>query len=125
MAKLLPEPIQIYRDDHIGVYVMDEKGAGGAHHLYHVYRHDQTIGMHEPIQIVKHQEGPIHESGVNGTTNEVHLAIVGHRLECFQAGPFPSDYNKAALTHTTHAAASLKAHTEDRKQRNVEGQNKA
>ena len=125
MATLLPEPIEIYSDDYIKVLCMDEQGAGGAHHLYHIYLNEADPSIDEPLTVIKHQEGPILENGVNGSTNEAHLAIVAHRLICFQEGPFPSDFNKAALSGVDFAKAVLEMRTRDRKARNVEGKTKA
>lgn len=124
MAAHLIEPIEIYSDDSIKVLCMDEQGAGGAHHLYHVYEVDADIATAEPLTVIKHQEGAILENGVNGSTNEAHLAIVAHRLNCFQAGPFPSDFNKAALSGVDFAKVVLEMRTQDRKNRGVEGQTK-
>ena len=125
MATLLPEPIEIHRDDYIKVLCMDAQGAGGAHHLYHIYKIEDDPVTAEPLTVIKHQEGPILENGVNGSTNEAHLAIVAHRLNCFQEGPFPSDFNEAALSGVDFAKAVLEMRTQDRKARNVEGKTKA
>ena len=121
MADLLTEPIDIYSDDYIKVLCMDEQGAGGAHHLYHIYKRKDDPATEEPLAVIKHQEGPILENGVNGSTNEAHLAIVAHRLICFQKGPFPSDFTAAALSGVDFAKTVLEMRTRDRKARNVEG----
>ena len=124
MAKLLTEPIEVYSDDYIKVLCMDEQGAGGAHHLYHIY----AIGSEsdeEPLAVIKHQEGAILENSVNGITNEALLAICGHRMECFQNGLFPSHYNANAKSGIDFARANLESRTRDRKTRKVEGQTKA
>ena len=71
------------------------------------------------------QNGPIKEQGINGVTQEILLAIVEHRLACFQSGPFASAYNAEALNHVGQALAALKRRTEDRLARGVEGQTKA
>lgn len=124
MAALLTEPIEIHRDDYIKVLCMDAQGAGGAHHLYHIYEVDADIATIEPLTVIKHQEGAILENGVNGCTNEALLAICGHRMECFQAGSFPSHYNANAKAGIDFSRANLEARTRDRKARNVEGQTK-
>ena len=121
MAALLPEPIEIHRDDYIKVLCMDEKGAGGAHHLYHVYEVDADIATNEPITVIKHQEGAILENGVNGCTGEALLAITEHRLDSFNKGPFPSRPNAIAKTHVETALLWLEKRTRDRKARGVEG----
>ena len=121
MAALLTEPIEIYRDDYIKVLCMDEQGAGGAHHQYNCYPVDADPEMEEPLD--QFQEGPIKEVGVNGYTNEALLAIVDHRLECFQAGPFSCRPNAIAKTHIETGILWLEKRTKDRKARNVEGKN--
>lgn len=120
-----PEPFEIYRDDYIMVLCMDEQGAGGAHHIYHIYEVDVDIATAEPLTVIEHQNGPILENGVNGCTNEALLAIVEHRLNCFQSGPFPSWFNHVALGGVEFAKTCLWARTEDRKNRGVEGKTKA
>ena len=125
MAKNLVLPIDIHSDDYIRVLYMDEEGAGGAHHCYHVYEKDLDIAMVEPLTVIKFQEGPIRENGVNGCTNEALLAIVEHRLDCFQSGPFPSWFNETALSAVKIAEMVLLARTEERKSRGVEGETKA
>ena len=125
MAALLSEPIEIHCDDYIKVLCMDEQGAGGAHHLYHVYEVDADIATTEPLTVIKFQEGAILENGVNGCTNEALLAITGHRTECFQNGPFPSHYNANAQAGIRFALANFEERTRDRKARNVEGRTTA
>ena len=111
----------IHEDDYIAVYVTDKKGAGGAYHRYDVVNKETD----EIIDSVKFQEGPIQENGVNGNTNEALLAIVVHRLECFNAGPFSHRMNAIAKTHTETAQLWLEKRTKDRKKRGVEGKNEA
>ena len=113
---------EIYRDDHIVVAVLDEKGQGGAHHVYETYKNK---GHYQAVTRTRFQNGPIREFGVNGTTNEAELTKVRHRLECFQEGPFPCDENAEALEHINKAIAVLKKRTDGRKARGVEGTNQA
>lgn len=126
MAANLIEPIEIYADDYIKVLCMDAQGAGGAHHKYSVVCKavDPEKGGHLELGHIQFQNGPILENGVNGLTNEALLAIVGHRLSCFQEGTFPSDFNKAALFGVDCAKVVLEMRTRDRKNRGVEGQTK-
>lgn len=111
----------IHEDDYIAVYVTDEKGAGGAYHRYDVVEK----ATDKIVDSVKFQNGPILENGVNGNTNEALLAIVEHRLNCFESGPFPSHYNHAALGGVAFAKVALISRTKERKARGVEGQTKA
>lgn len=103
-------------NDRLHIMVTDEPGAGGANHEYSVTGFDHG-GQH----YVRFQNGAIAEHGVNGVTQEVLLAIVADRLECFQAGPFASDYNAKALEHVKAAQESLLQRTRDRMARGVEG----
>lgn len=117
----------IYEDDYIQVLVLDDKGAGGAHHKYSIVCKAiaSEKGGHLELGHIQFQKGAILENGVNGITNEALLAIVGHRLECFQEGPFSSDFNKAALSGVDFSKTVLEMRTRDRKDRGVEGQTKA
>jgi hypothetical protein len=71
--------------------------------------------------LIEFQKGGIQETGVNGVTHEVLLAIVADRLESFQNGPFHCDENRVALNHVTEALAALKSRTVARLARGVEG----
>ena len=113
----------IHQDDFIEVHVLDEKGAGGAHHKYAIVRKeiDSEKGGQLELGSADFQKGGIAENGVNGITNEALLAIVIHRLECFQSGPFPCDENAYALANANSALQSLENRTQKRKARGVEG----
>lgn len=111
-------------DENIEITVLDQPGAGGAHHEYAI----DTIGHlpaehYEPMarQYISFQNGPILEHGVNGVTVEALLEIAKHRLECFQAGPFACEPNAIALAGVQDALAALYKRTADRKKRGVEG----
>ena len=54
------------------------------------------------------QHGHPAKVGVNGLTLESILAICLQRLNGFQKGPYPSDYNAAAIMHIERAMESLK-----------------
>lgn len=70
---------------------------------------------------VSFQHEPIAEVGTNGVTNEVFLAILIDRLECFQQGPFACPENVEALDHLKAARAALLRRTDARIARGVEG----
>lgn len=106
-------------EDNIGITVLDEPGHGGASHVYSVYPRNDSDRM-EPLN-VQFQNGPIKEHGVNGITQEVLLAIVKDRLECFQAGEFACDSNAEALHFVNKALIALQARTLERMGRGVEG----
>lgn len=99
------------------IEVLDERGAGGACHLY-------QIVIAEPrteVTTIKFQNGPIEETGVNGISNEALLAIVQDRLEGFQSGKFACDDNAKALDALRTAINWMKKRTIERTNRGVEG----
>lgn len=109
------------------VQVADEPGPGGACHEYYISRSPQTseeaqkpAGEFGHIQF---QYGPVGENGVNGCHQEDLLAIVIHRLQCFQSGEFACRENAIALTKLEEAMHWLNHRTNDRQQRGVEGTN--
>ena len=101
--------------DVIEINVVDEPGAGGANHEYEVVL---PSGLTTRISF---QNGPIAESGVNGLTQEVLLAIITDRLRAFQAGKFACRENALALTKIEEAQQWLHARTRGRMARGVEG----
>lgn len=114
-------------NDVIQITVMDAPGSGGAHHKYAIMWPvvnnsllNQT-GMSYQGGVINFQYGPIKEVGTNGFTHEVLLAIVAHRLECFQAGPYACEENANALAHVLDALRILKERTRNHLARGVEG----
>ena len=117
----------------LSIHVLDEPGAGGANHAYAIFApqdresNDQDVKNGEAMAvianraIIRFQNGPIKENGVNGVTQEALLAIVADRLRSFQAGPFSCRENAVALTHIETAQLWLHKRTLDRMQRGVEG----
>lgn len=112
----------------LNVTVLDEPGHGGACHQYQVEYPGTAKGPgNSETSItprychVAFQNGPIKEFGVNGVTHEALLAIVIDRLRSFQAGPFASDQNAAALESCKDALFSLQERTRLRMARGVEG----
>ena len=105
------------------ITVVDEPGAGGANHRYHIdWTGDHAWLNDIPNSCDVHfQEGPIKESGVNGVTQEALLAVVIDRLRSFQAGPYSCRENAIALTHCETALLWLQKRTLDRIRRGVEG----
>ena len=110
-------------NDTLKITVTDESGAGGANHRYVVSGYDAkhnasftlgAIGDRTQREItILFQNGPIAESGVNGITQEVLLAILIDRLESFQKGPFACRDNAVALTHLETAKLWLFKRTLD------------
>ncbi|HIG0360402.1 TPA: ABC transporter ATPase [Clostridium sporogenes] len=111
------------------VYAVDEKGNGGANHRYVICKQGEiswcngnnSEGMYADIQF---QNGARkEENSIHGVANEDLLEIVRHRLQCFQVGPFASEYNENALKHIEEALHCMNARVEDRVKRNVLGRN--
>lgn len=108
------------------ITVADEPGQGSACHRYEVTGYDTqdnpaAYGHAYDALTVIFQNGPIKEVGVNGVTHEALLAILIHRLECFQNGPFASKHNKAALQCGKDMLFHLQTRTRERIERGVEG----
>lgn len=114
------------------IEAVDEPGAGGANHRYEIigdYHYNPSETIEEKSRdidrhIILFQNGPIKEAGVNGITEAALLAIVIDRLRSFQAGPYPSVFNFRALACCEDALDWLKARTESRLARGVEGEMK-
>ena len=107
-------------NDKLTIEVLDEPGAGGANHVYQV-RGYHSKEADETAVVIRFQNGPINENGINGLTQEVLLAIVADRLRSFQAGPFACRENALALTKIEEAQHWLHSRTLARMQRGVEG----
>ena len=112
-------------DDAISLTVRDDPGPGGAHHLYFIDVNNPDPEMENSRTVIKFQKGGVKEAGYNGISNEALLAIVQHRLECFQRGPFACEFNSHALSHVSQALDMLKARTRERQTRGVEGKSEA
>jgi hypothetical protein len=117
-------------NDKLMITVLDDPGAGGANHVYGISGMDlarNTAAMNTPDDrpegdaSIIFQCGPIAEAGVNGITQEVLLAIVIDRLECFQAGNYACHENDMARIHVQKAMDWLKERTLKRMERGVEG----
>lgn len=118
-------------DNDLQIAVVDEKGAGGAHHRYEITRFDTSTNTSHTDKdgygskfsrlLVLFQNGTIPENGVNGVTQEALLTIVIDRLRCFQAGEFTCRENAIALTKLEEALHRLQQQTISRLRRGVEG----
>lgn len=117
----MSDAIELHRHKHPGnkaevkIVVVDEKGSGGAHHEYEISGPDFMY----PISF---QNGPVTgPDAINGVTHEALLAIVLHRLQSLQAGPFPCRENAVAATKVEEALMWLHERTRARAARGVEG----
>lgn len=111
-------------NDVLKIIVTDEPGAGGANHAYEISGYDAGTNASfdgESGTTILFQNGPIAESGVNGITQEVLLAIIIDRLQSFQKGPFACRENALALTKLEEAKHWLFSRTLERMGRGVEG----
>ena len=71
--------------------------------------------------LIRFQNGPIKENGINGLTNEALMTILQDRLRGFQSGPFSCRENAVALTKLDESLMWLHHRTASRQQRGVEG----
>lgn len=107
----------------LALFAMGTPNPGGAHSEYRIFKihanAQRVLLSHQ--QTIQFQPGPIDTFGVAGATNEILLAVVIDRLECFQKGPFANPTNETALHHLREAMSALKERTLDRLTRGVEG----
>jgi hypothetical protein len=106
------------------INVIDEPGAGGACHHYHIDGPMRKVGTEQAPDFrvnIRFQNGPIQEAGVNGISQEAQLAVVIDRLQSFQAGPYACMSNGLALAHCVAALSRLQERTRERMARGVEG----
>lgn len=105
------------------IFIVDEKGNGGANHEY------QIMGMDDKEDYrvfgrIKFQHGARKlEDSTHGIIDSDLLEIVRHRLQCFQQGEFSTRENAIALTHIEEALMWMNRRVEDRIERNVLGTN--
>lgn len=103
-------------DKSVEVLVKDEAHERTkAHHEYDVLVNGEVSCE------VRFQKGPVLENQLNGITGEALLAVVKHRLECFQSSEFACRENAIALTKIDEALLWLEKRTRDRIKRGVEG----
>ena len=124
------QPVRRELEDHkinglneeLRIVVLDEPGQGNACHEYLVTHKDpHTKQLMQ--QLIRFQNGPIKEEGINGISNEVLITIVIDRLRGFQSGEFKCRENAIALTDLEEALMWLQKRTRDRLNRGVEGTN--
>lgn len=109
------------------VYSVDEAGPGGAYHKY-VIKKDEVVDnvtlerkTTDLIEVQFQKGARKDENATNGVIDSDLLEIVRHRLQCFQAGPFATEYNAKALEHLEIALMYMNRRVEDRIERNVLG----
>ena len=115
------------RENLNGVFTVDEKGNGGAHHRYTIFTKESINGedLDNPVVgEIQFQNGARKEDdSIHGVLDTDLLEIVRHRLQCFQKGDFATRENAVALTHIEEALMWMNRRVEDRIERNVLGTN--
>ncbi len=115
----------------------DGPGPGGASHLYALSvpacptggaygttHEGDCEAARQVVGFVQFQRGPRNApDSVPGVVEGAVLAILIDRLEAFQAGPYPSEENAAALDHLKAALAKMKERADKRAARGVLGTN--
>lgn len=111
-------------NESINIHVMDQPGQGGACHHYVIepIAQDHPQGAINPC-VIKFQNGPVKEAGVNGLSQEALAAVIIDRLRSFQAGPYACRDNDKALACFEEGMMWLQKRTRERMARGVEGTN--
>lgn len=108
------------------IHLGDEKGNGGANHIYNIYKKydSELVPASEHLLEIKFQNGARKlPDSVHGILDTDLLEIVRHRLQCFQQGDFATRENAIALTHIEEALMWMNRRVEDRIEREVLGTN--
>jgi hypothetical protein len=109
-------------NDRLDVLAVDEPAGSGAHHRYVVSFTPREGEPGEPFRYeINFQNGGVREVGNNGLTEQALLAIMIHRVRCFQSGKFACAENDEVLSCLEGALKAQKARTKDRLARGVEG----
>lgn len=116
------------RENLNNVFAVDEKGNGGANHVYEIIPYvfpDVVETSENPTKwTIEFQNGARKlEDSTHGVLDTDLLEIVRHRLQCFQTGEFATRENAIALTHIEEALLWMNKRVEDRIERNVLGTN--
>lgn len=113
--------LEIGTENYTQVHAVDERGAGNANHAYQITTVQDSNAV---LGVIRFQNGPIKEAGVNGVMNEDLMAIVIDRLRGFQEGPFKCRENALALTKLEESLMWLNSRTSRRVKAGVEGTHK-
>jgi hypothetical protein len=114
------------RENLNAVYVLDEKGNGGANHHYSINDKEIDVehGGYREYANIQFQNGARKlPDSIHGILDTDLLEIVRHRLQAFQQGAFATRENAVALTHIEEALLWMNKRVEDRIERNVLGTN--
>lgn len=100
------------------VYTLEDKGNGGAYHLYKICK----IDTDEIVQEIQFQDGARGATGsISGCLDVDLLEIVRHRLICFNQGELATREGAIAITKIEEALLWLNKRVDDRAKRNVLG----
>jgi hypothetical protein len=101
------------------VFVVGDKGPGGANHEYTIQIcNDKTCAN----KLISFQKGPRKETeSMHGIIDSDLLEIVRDRITSFQQGEFASRENAIVLTHIEEALMWMNQRVENRIERNVLG----
>lgn len=105
------------------VYAVDEKGNGGAHHIYSIEWDADNNGYISTYKICFQDGARKSKDSIHGVLDQDLLEIVRNRLQCFQDGELATRESAMALTHIEEALMWLNKRVEDRIERNVLGTN--
>jgi len=105
------------------IYAVDEKGNGGANHLYFI-ENNAIDGEGFDRTEIQFQNGARNlDDSIHGVIDSDLLEIVRDRLTSFQEGDFATEENECALRHIESALKWMNKRVEDRINRNVLGTN--
>ena len=108
MKKDMPvKGYQIDGVDTVAIYADGPTSPGGVRNTF-VYGYPINDYEFALVGELRFQQGHPAKVGVNGLTLESVLAICLQRLNGFQNGPYPSEFNSAAMMHIERAMESLK-----------------
>jgi len=106
------------------VFVLDEKGNGGANHRYSIVDNKIDDGGYKEYALIQFQNGARKlPDSIHGVLDTDLLEIIRHRIQCFQQGEFATEYNAEALKHVELALMWMNRRVEDRIERSVLGTN--
>ena len=96
------------------VYTLEDKGNGGAYHMYKISKADTD----EPVQCIQFQDGARGAEGsVDGCLDVDLLEIVRHRLICFNQGEFATRDTAIAIQKIEEALLWLNKGIDDKMRR--------
>ena len=115
--------ITSHKTNHVNSKIHIKAAGEPVNGAYHRYEIDiEGLVLDASIEF---QNGSFEDVGVNGITHECLLAIIEHRLSCFQEGDLRCRENAIALTKIQEARMWLQKRTTDRQTRGAEGSHNA